>query len=150
MARWTRGPGWLWALGAALAASVVLNLFLAGVVSGRIGAHRAFDSVGGFDPELRAVVAEELRATRGEARAAFQALRAARRAAVEALRAEPLDLAAAQARLAETRAATAQAQAVAHAAVLRAMADAPVALRRRIPDRVIFGPPPVRRGVPRD
>lgn len=131
---------WAIALLVALALSVGLNLFAAGV---GVSLMRLREAAWGIDrgqgavmarfpDEIRRGVGRGLIARRGALRDGLAALSEARAAMFEAMRAEPFDAARLSAAMAEVRARGADLQRMAHDAVAEAVADAEPEVRAAI------------------
>lgn len=123
---------WFWLVLVLLVLSVMLNLFIGGVIAGRLsGAGGA--AFGRLPPEVRTSVRQELFAERGDLRRALLTLRTARQDVRSALTADPFDEAAAAAALGRLRAATDGVQTIMHRAYVRAAERLPAETRRQIP-----------------
>lgn len=123
---------WFWLVLGLLALSLMLNLFVAGVLTGRGGGRLG---LAGLPPEIRVVVREELAAERPALVAGMRALRAARDDVRAALLAEPYDTARTEAAFARMREANERVRSVVHGALSRAAAQLPAETRATLPDR---------------
>ncbi|MEM6488897.1 MAG: periplasmic heavy metal sensor [Pseudomonadota bacterium] len=127
---------WFYLTLGCLVVSVLVNLFVAGVVVGRLSSGPAGLMMGGGIPhEARRYIRQEFAADRAEILRAIVRWRAAQSAVRLAVRTEPYDQAAVEASLTELRSASTALQARLHARLAIAMAKAPPEVRARIPER---------------
>jgi uncharacterized membrane protein len=140
-----RGSRWLWI---ALALSVALNLFFAGMhLGGGLSDHRRSGRAGGLPPGFESLSAADQTIVRDRFRLAMaagredrRAAREARRRAAAALAAEPLDRGRVEAALAEARQRHAESRLRADTALVTAAADLSPEGRRRLARLLSRGP----------
>lgn len=128
---------WFWLVLVLLVVSVMLNLFIAGVITGRMGGASGL-ALASLPREIRTVVRQELAAERQALLSAVREMRAARREVRAALIADPFDERATEAAFERLRRATDRVQVVMHAAFVRAADRLPAEIRAKLPDRTRF------------